>query len=259
MNDYWSKDWYLNFSLALTQRVEAHPETIGLVLVGSTAHTHRVDEWSDHDFFVVTREGSGESLRQNLGWLPFEDSIAWATRETAHGLKVVYDFGHVLEFAVFNDTELELAKVNAAEVTVDKTDIAIRVEAMREASIPAEPNWNSELELLLTHILIGVGRARRGEVLIAGQHTRSYLLGHALGLLSHWLPQEADTAQTEDNLNRFRRFELRHPLVGRELEVALQKDVESGAHQVLELMARVDPNEANQAKYQLVRNRLGWN
>jgi len=50
-SNYWSKDWYLEFSRQLTQNVENNPDFVGLVLVGSTADTYRVDEWSDHDFF----------------------------------------------------------------------------------------------------------------------------------------------------------------------------------------------------------------
>jgi hypothetical protein len=257
-SSYWSRDWYLEFSNQLAANITALDDAIGLILVGSTSDTHRVDEWSDHDFFVVTVEGSGEGLRQDLSWLPFNDRIAWATRETAHGLKVVYEFGHVLEFAVFNDSELELAKVNAATVAVDKANIQARVAALRTASEPTPADWNAELELLLTHILIGVGRARRGETLIAGQHTRSYLLGHALGLLGHWIPAEADTEGSVDNLNRFRRFEQRHPLLAREIETALQADVETGASQILELLARTDPNPGDAKKFALVRARLGW-
>ena len=259
ISNYWSRDWYLDFSQRLAKSVQDHPKAIGLILVGSTSDTHRVDEWSDHDFFVVTHEGSGEDLRQDLGWLPFSDQIAWSVRETKHGLKVVYGFGHVLEFAVFNDSELELAKVNAATVAVDKANIQARVDAMRVASEPAPADSDAELELLLTHILIGVGRARRGETLIAGQHIRSYLLGHALGLLGQWIPAEAETLTTVDNLNRFRRFEQRHPLLGREIEAAMQSDVESGARQILDLLETTDPNLANRVKYSVVRDRLGWN
>jgi hypothetical protein len=265
MNKYWSRDWYLEFSDALTANINSRQDCLGLILVGSTSDTSRVDEWSDHDFFVVAAEGAGENLRQDLSWLPYADEIAWSPRETAHGLKVVYKFGHVLEFAVFNDSELELAKVNAATVTVDKSNIAERVAAMRTASEPVEPNWDAELELLLTHILIGVGRARRGETMIAGQHTRSYLLGHLLGLLEHWLPGNPASASSVDNLNRFRRFEKRQADLAVQIETALQSDIEAGSREVLEILEATDPNSnnpanlGNRAKYQVVRDRLGWN
>lgn len=260
---YWSKDWYLEFSSQLTHNVEANSDFVGLVLVGSTADTFRVDEWSDHDFFLVTQEGLGEKYRQDLSWLPFSDEIAWAPRETAHGLKVVYSFGHVLEFAVFNNSELELAKVNAATVTVDRAEIRGRVDTMREASKPT-PSTNPEialqidLELLLTHILIGVGRFRRGETLIAGEQIRTYLMPNLLNLVSAWTAAEAGSESTEDNLNKFRRFEKRYPELAAEITTALAQDVESAAKSILGIVQSIDPNAVNMTKYQVIRNRLGW-
>jgi hypothetical protein len=259
-SSYWSKDWYLEFSANLAANVAANPKLLGVVLVGSTSDTSRVDEWSDHDFFLITQEGEGEAFRQDLSWLPLVSEIAWAVRETAHGLKVVYNFGHVLEFAVFNDSELELAKVNAATVAADKSALTARVDALREASKPTVvANLNSELELLLSHILIGVGRYRRGEVLIAGEQIRSYLMGNLLTLTSHWAAPMPGSEATEDNLNRFRRFERRYPEQAERIATALAGDVESAARGILELVEEIDPAEDNRDKYRVVRNRLGWN
>jgi alkylhydroperoxidase family enzyme len=256
-SSYWSSEWFLEFSDLLAANVEADPNLIGLIFLGSAAETARADEWSDHDFFLVTREGVGEDYRSDLSWLPFNDQIAWSPRETAHGLKVVYDFGHVLEFAVFNDSELELAKVNATAVAVDKGGILERIDRIREASKATQaPDWDGELEILLTHILIGVGRYRRGETLIAGEQIRSYLLASLLGLVPEWLPAAAGTEQTIDNLNRFRRFELRYPEVSARIEVALTEDVETAAKRLLELVEELHP--AVLPKSAVVRRRLGW-
>ena len=86
------------YSESLRQSCIQNPKIIGLVLVGSTAETQRVDEWSDHDFFVITEEGEQEALRQKLTWLPNSDSIAFSFRETEHGLKVVYKSGFVISY-----------------------------------------------------------------------------------------------------------------------------------------------------------------
>ena len=88
---------FLDFSNRLTASLLERQNVLGLVLVGSTADTSRVDEWSDHDFFVVTEPGSAESLRQDLSWLPDHEQIIMSPRETDHGLKVVYQNSHVLE------------------------------------------------------------------------------------------------------------------------------------------------------------------
>lgn len=52
---------FLEYSSELSSALEKRDEVIGLVFVGSTAETSRVDEWSDHDFFVVTKSGFAES------------------------------------------------------------------------------------------------------------------------------------------------------------------------------------------------------
>jgi hypothetical protein len=262
-SNYWSKDWYFEFSESLADNVAGDPNLLGLVLLGSTADTFRVDEWSDHDFFLITKEGLGEDYRQDLSWLPFADQIAWAPRETDHGLKVVYEFGHVLEFAVFNNSELELAKVNAVTVPVDKSDLTERVEKLRQLSVPAAPTdpaakLQIDLELLLSHILIGVGRYRRGETLIAGEQVRNYLMPNLLNLITNWVEPAPGSEASEDNLNRFRRFEKRYPAASVEITEALAGDVETAAKKILKLVEALDPTENNTTKYQVVRNRFGW-
>ncbi|MCC7207592.1 MAG: hypothetical protein IT323_09805, partial [Anaerolineae bacterium] len=105
--DYWA------FIDALRTRLEADPRVVGLVLLGSTADkSHAPDEYSDHDFFVITTPGAQEHFRTHLDWLPDPDSIVLAVRETAHGLKILYTSGHILEFAVFDLAEIGAATVN---------------------------------------------------------------------------------------------------------------------------------------------------
>ena len=70
-------DAYRAFTQALTERLRADPRAIGLVAVGSMAdRDYGPDEWSDHDFFVITPPGGQEELRSDLSWLPSADRIA---------------------------------------------------------------------------------------------------------------------------------------------------------------------------------------
>ena len=69
---------------------------------------------------------------------------------------------------------------------VDKTDLTPRLEAIetRSRASAAKPfDRAKEFELFLALILIGTGRHRRGETLIAGQFIRSYALRNLLGLI----------------------------------------------------------------------------
>ena len=127
---------FLHYEDQLTANLAARDDVIGLVFVGSAADHSRFDEWSDHDFFVVTKSGHAEALRQDLSWLPNLDDVVISPRETAHGLKVVYRDGHVLEFAVFDDKELEAAGANAYNVTLDRSNITERMAAIAERSKP---------------------------------------------------------------------------------------------------------------------------
>ena len=97
---------------ALIAQLEADPAVLGLVLAGSSAEPHRRDRWSDHDFLVITQDGTPEAYRTDLSWLPFAEDIGFSFRETAHGLKVLYRSGLFIEFAVFDRSEFAGCALN---------------------------------------------------------------------------------------------------------------------------------------------------
>ena len=253
---------FLDFSYRLTASLLERQDVLGLVLVGSTADTSRVDEWSDHDFFVITKTGSAESLRQDLSWLPDHEQIIMSPRETDHGLKVVYQNSHVLEFAVFDDEELELASANAYEVAIDRSDISARMAAIAERSAPKPFDLAAEFDIFLAHILIGVGRGRRGEHLIAGHFARTICLNAALGFARALAAPMPGSEAKEDNLNRYRRFELQYPELGEELDRLQRLSAEDCSRGLLDLVLRLLGDKASARQLEnanLVRNRFGWN
>ena len=252
---------FLEYSAELSSKLIERDDVIGLVFVGSAAETSRVDEWSDHDFFVVTKNGLAEGFRQDLTWLPRHEEIAISPRETEHGLKVVYLNGQVLEFAIFNDAELELVTVNSYSVAFDKTNIAEQMAAI--ASTPRSHQFNADIEfqLFLAQILIGVGRARRGELLSAGQFINSFAVNHALGLIRSWLVPVAGRESDEDDLNRFRRVEFQYPEISRALNIIQQMDVEPAAKELLrtiKLHGGDRLSERQQSQIKVITDRLDW-
>lgn len=253
-------DKYLEYSDRLAANAAADENVVGLVLVGSAAETFRADEWSDHDFFWVVKNGEGERYRADLSWIPDIETAVLSPRETAHGLKVVFSDGRVLEFAVFEDSELELASLNAYAVAVDKTNIAQRCGLIHErSSVVTEFDWAKEFELFCALLLIGAGRARRGEVLVAGQFIRSYALRNLLGLIRSALAPVPGTESREDNLDRFRRFEIQYPSLGRRIEDALQKDLDAAAASLLTIASELRPlSEREALQVATVRKRMGW-
>lgn len=247
---------FLSYQTQLTDLVAQRPEVIGLIFVGSAAATHRVDQYSDQDFFVVVEQRAGEGFRQDLSWLPNHKTIALHPRETAHGLKVVYQNGDVLEFAVFEDSELELSAANDYRVVLDRANLAERMAKIAKRSIPSEVNRSQEFELFLSLILIGVGRARRGEVLAAEQHIKGYALNHALRLIRLAKPV---SESRKDSLNAYRRFEFDYPELGRELaEVMLMPTEESAKSLAVLVLREIRGDNREVELYRVVADRLGW-
>jgi hypothetical protein len=251
---------FAEYSLRLVESAEADPSVIGLVLVGSTAETYRVDEWSDHDFFWVVKDGVGERYRQDLSWVPDIDDAVLHPRETAHGLKIVFENGHVLEFAVFEEQELPLAGINSFAVPVDKSNILEVVTGLAAKSRDIRPfNWDAEFELFLSLLLIGVGRYRRGEILIAGQFIRSHCLNHLLGLVRANEEPKPGFTDLEDSFNRFRRFDFQYPGLALRIEDALQGNVEESAQVLLGLAIELKPlTDRAERQVFAIKNRLGW-
>lgn len=227
-------DSYRSFTQRLRNRLEADGRVLGLVALGSMAELGRTpDEWSDHDFFVITVPGAQEPFRQDLGWLPDSERIVLRVRETAHGLKVLYDDGHLLEFAIFDEAELHLARVNDYRVLWDRAHVGADLEHIRARSSTeaASVDVDRSFALFLSTLLVGAGRTARGEVLSGSSFIKGHALGHLLRLLTHCLPTGGETRL--DNLDPFRRLERVFPEQARTLHSLLLLEPGPCARQLL--------------------------
>src|SRR5439155_1580337 len=119
------------FSERLRERLATDERVLGLVALGSMSGEPPPDQWSDHDFFVISRPGEQERMRTELSWLPDGEEIVLAYRETAHGVKVLYRDAHLLEFAVFDPEEMSVARINRFRVLLDRGGVAERTRALR--------------------------------------------------------------------------------------------------------------------------------
>jgi hypothetical protein len=232
---------YAAFTERLGERLAADERVLGLVALGSMAAIdYQPDAWSDHDFYVIVRSGEQEHFRRDLAWLPDAGRVVLSFRETEHGLKVVYDDGHLLEFAVFDDRELDLARVNRYRVLLDRYGLEHRMREVREATVRANADRSRDDAWLvgqfLTNLLVGVGRYRRGERLSGHLFVKKHALGHLLVLLARHVP--AERADLLDDLDPLRRFDLVYAHLGRELDAALVDDVPAAAARLLDLAAR---------------------
>ena len=234
------------FTAYLQELVESctqSPVITGLVLMGSTADRSRVDEWSDHDFAVITAPERVEALRGDLSWLPRHDRLVASVREHHDGFKAVYDDGSVIEFAVTDLAGLATFYANDWEVAYGGPTVLGVMESVAAKPVPD----SGSAEVFLTALLVGVGRARRGEVLSGGASVRGLALEHLLVLLRSSVP---------DNLDPRRRFEFAHPRLGAELIAAQELPVEACARAMLEIAERELPLPA--AAVAALRSRLEW-
>ena len=224
---------YEAFTNELARSLGGDERVVGLVALGSmAARDYQPDEWSDHDFFVVTSSGAQEEMRRDVSWLPRAERIAYWYRETEHGLQVFYEDGHLLEFAVFDLPEVGLASVNRYRVLLDRGGVAARMaEVAAETAARKRPSDAHEFGKLLGSVLVGAGRARRGEELSGGMFVKDLALGRLAVLLARVLP--AERAGLLDDLDPLRRFEAVYPALGAELVELTRLETVAAAHGLL--------------------------
>lgn len=228
-------DDYRAFTAELRTRLAGDAQVVGLVAVGSMAERdYAPDEWSDHDFFVIAQPGAQEALRVDLGWLPDRDRVALSFRETDHGLKVIYDDGHMLEFAVFDLDEIGLAAVNRYRVLLDRGGVEERTASV-QATLRAQPSDELLFGMTVASALVAAGRARRGELLTAAFFV-TWTLKHLTALLARAVPSEH--ASILDDLDPLRRFERAFPELGAELAAIVRRAPDDAAAALLDVAER---------------------
>ncbi|HSN91024.1 MAG TPA: hypothetical protein VLS93_07325, partial [Anaeromyxobacteraceae bacterium] len=222
---------YARFTSTLLGNLSVRSDVLGLVALGSTSGEGAPpDQWSDHDFFVVTAPGAQEAFRADLSWLPDADRIALSFRETAHGLKVVYRGGHLVELAVFDAEELFLARVNRWRVLLDRADVEARMRQVRERTAAETARRDDDVwraGQLLGGLLVGTGRFRRGERASGQRLVWCNALEHLLVLVARHVLAERPEAR--DDLDAFRRLESAYPALAREIERARGLDLPEAA------------------------------
>jgi hypothetical protein len=233
---------FRELSARLTANLSARPEVRGLIFLGSAADGARTpDEYSDHDFFVVAEDA--EQLRNNLDWVPDHLRLVWVHRETAHGLKLLYDDGHLLELAVFTSAELGWARGDTWRVAFDRggqpsLEQHLRENLTRVRPPPSDRSWLLRQGVL--DLVIGARRWARGERLAAHRRVFADALPKLLEVLVTHVP--AEHPELVDPLDPLRRVELSRPALGRAVGEVLLWPADRAAAALFELVvATVTP------------------
>lgn len=164
--------------------------------------------------------------------------IAFADQETAHGMKVLYDDRHRLEFAVFDPDELHLARINRYRVLFDRANLSATLAqlAARETA-PQTLDIPYESAQFLTHLLVGLWRYQGGEHLSAYRFLRGLAL-QELVALTHALATP-DRPDLRDTLDPTHRFETLYPAAGAAIAAALELPLLPGTALLLGAFERI--------------------
>jgi len=231
------------FAAALLKRLEADPDVLGLVFLGSSSgEPPAPDAFSDHDLFVVTRPGAQERFRTDLSWLPNAADLVLSFRETPHGVRALDSTGHLVELAVFDLEELSVARVNRYSVALDKADVRARMARVQQETTrnAASPDARWLAGQFLVELVVGAARYGRGERISAHFRVRVGAVQHLLALVRMRTPAEARARL--DDLDVSRRVETVLPEVARDVDAALLLPVPACARALLAVALRIVPD-----------------
>ena len=157
-------------------------EVLALIGLGSMHDTSRLDEFSDIDFFIIVQD---EKIKQHYmnhtSWLEVHP-IIFSYIETRDGLKVIYEDGILLEFAVF--TLQELKKIPFQEGTIYYKKAHIKEEDLKPIEVfQHEKNVYKLISNCLSNLYVGLLRENRGEHVAAFLMIQVYATSHLLKLL----------------------------------------------------------------------------
>ena len=186
---------------------------IGLGSVGE--ELHRLDEYSDLDFFAIVEAGYKRHYIENLEWLSRIAPIAYHFLNSSDGYKLLFADGIFCEFAVFEPQELQGIPFAPGRIIWKRDDAPETIH--RPAKEPVHAARRGVEYLVgeaITNLYVGMGRDKRGEKLSAVRFIQGYAVDRLLEL--------AETIEPEQNVTRDifvneRRFEARHPVIAREL------------------------------------------
>lgn len=176
--------------LARLDRLAAHvatdPHVEAVLGLGSAGReTHRFDEHSDIDFFLVvdTGETKGRYL-QDIGWLEgFGGPVAYSFVNDPNGRKALLADGLFLEYAVFTLAELAAIPFVGARVVWSRGDRDRLAGGPGSPAPSALDTPDFHLNEALTNLYVGLHRELRGERLAAMRFIQVYAVDRVLALV----------------------------------------------------------------------------
>jgi hypothetical protein len=230
-------DTYDQYTHALVERLATDQRVIALVAIGSMADSSRRDQWSDHDFWVITQAGTQESVLSDISWLPDAPNIILPFRQGTQYYTVLYRNGHSVEFAVFDIEQIQQGKINRYSMLIDKADIAPAIQHVYEQTrnmletSQAACDDQTMLNYFFLHLWSGVQKYLRGERLMSQKYISYVAVNQLLCLLQRWVPPY--DPMMRDSFDPWRYIERVYPQIAQEIQICL---IQPGPHAALGLL-----------------------
>ncbi|MGC5224581.1 hypothetical protein ACPW96_18605 [Micromonospora sp. DT81.3] len=232
---------FAEYTDELAHRGKASEGVRGMVLLGSAsrAAAARRDEWSDHDFYALFEPGRADDLRRRLPFLPSPERIALVAREGAEGFAVLYHDGHLFEFGAGTTDEFGSARFDQHEILfADNKIVAWASEAAQRGANFAPESAADAAGLTLVKLMIGFGRATRGEVISGSMFVRAHAVTYLTLAIRQRIAPAAEDADA-DAFDPSRRFEVDYPEISRRIGAALGAPVVDAARELLTILRGV--------------------
>jgi hypothetical protein len=199
--------------ISLAHELSLRDDALALLALGSVGvETHRLDAFSDLDFFVLVKDGAKARYIANLDWLAAAHPLAWHFQNTADGHKALMSDGVFCEFAVFEVHELSRIPYAPGRFVWRRDGVDESLATARQ-SLPGRHGRDWLVGEALSNLMLGLQRHARGEKLAAMRAIQVHALDRVLEFLEQGQAEVSDasgTPVTRDPYNVDRRIEARH-------------------------------------------------
>ena len=157
-------------------------EVLAFIGLGSMHDLSRLDRYSDIDFFIMVQtQHDKKRYMEDISWLEVHP-IIFLYIETRDGLKVIYEDGILLEFAVFTIDELKHIPFQEGTIYykkpfINEHDLKPQLKQFHAFDL------NKTISNCLSNLYVGLLREHRGEHVAAFLMIQVYATSHLLKIL----------------------------------------------------------------------------
>ena len=164
-------------------QLNQHKEDVfAFIGLGSMHDLSRLDAYSDIDFFIIVQsQHDKKRYMGDMSWLEVQP-IIFSYIETKDGLKVIYDDGILLEFAVFTMDELKHIPFQEGTIYykkpfINEHDLKPQIKSFHAFDL------NKTISNCLSNLYVGLLREHRGEHVAAFLMIQVYATSNLLKIL----------------------------------------------------------------------------